>query len=190
MIQEPVTLWQYIGVDPIAAIGVVIAATGLYFAFLLIIRVLGQRVLSGMSGFDLLVVIVLGAVLGRATLGPTATLGTGLIALVTLFLLEALLGQLRRQPVMERIINNRPVLLMAGPEVLEDELARCHVTDAELHSRLRQAGVHQPQEVAAVILEATGGISVLSAGTLIDPTFLRGVRSAEHMPAELLAEEG
>lgn len=51
----------------------VISTTGLYGAFLLLSRMLGQRVLARLSGFDLLVVIVFGAIIGRAILGQVPT---------------------------------------------------------------------------------------------------------------------
>ncbi|MCM3659766.1 DUF421 domain-containing protein [Georgenia satyanarayanai] len=163
-----------------------VATVVLYLAFIVLTRSLGQRVLASLSGFDVLVVIVLGAVLGRAILGYSPTLSAGLIALVTLLSLEAVVGTLASRPRWERLANNRPVLLMAGSEILHDELRRTHVTESQLRSRLRQAGVRTDEEVAAVILEPTGSMSVLHRGVAIMPAMLDGVRSGERMPAELL----
>ncbi|MFH5823475.1 YetF domain-containing protein [Georgenia sp. AZ-5] len=66
----------------------------------------------------------------------------------------------------ERLVNSQAVLLMAGPTVLRDELHRLRVTEAELRARLRQSGIRSDREVAAVILEPTGTISVLRRGIL------------------------
>ena len=180
-------LWGHLGITPTAALAVVCATVLLYLSFIVLIRVLGQRVLSSLSTFDLLVVIVLGAVIGRASLGYTPTLAAGLLCLVTLVVLEGVIGQLRSGPLWGRWITSRPLLLMAGPTVLSEELSRSHVTESELRSALRQAGVRNDAEVAAVILEPTGRMSVLRRGVAVDRSMLAGVRGAELMPPELLA---
>ena len=61
------------------------------------------------------------------------------------------------------------------------------MTEAELRSRLRQAGIRNTDEVAAVVLESTGAISVLRRGVLLDLALLRDVRGAEQMPSDLLS---
>ena len=66
-----------LGVDAPGALAVVASAVGIYLAFLLMVRVLGQRVLSRLSTFDAVVVVMLGAVAGRAVLGDTPTLAAG-----------------------------------------------------------------------------------------------------------------
>jgi len=179
-------LWDYIGITPTRALSVVLAASVLYGAFVLATRVLGQRVLAGLAGFDLAVVMFFGAVLGRATLGPWPTLTGGLIALATLLLLEGAVGQVRRRPLWNAIINNQPALLMAGPEVFEDQLERFHITRDELHAALRRAGVRHSAEVAAVVLEAIGTLSVLRSCVPIDPDLLADVRGVDRLPPELL----
>lgn len=181
-------LWYYLGMPPLAAVAVVISAVVLYAAFILLSRVLGQRVLANLSGFDLLVVIVFGAVIGRAILGHFATLAAGLLALVTLLAMEAIIGKVTQHRFVERMVNNRPVLLMAGDQFVAEEMQRCHTTVAQVRSKLRQAGVRRHEEVAAVILEPTGDLSVLKCGETIDKEMLRGVRSAERMPTHLLSD--
>lgn len=179
-------LWDYIGITVPGAVAVVVATVVLYLAFVALTRLLGQRVLMSLSNFDLIVVIVLGAVLGRAALGQTPTMAGGLIALLTFFLLERMLGALGARPQWERLISNRPVLLMAGPTFQADQLRRHHISEAELRSRLRQAGIRHDAEVAAVVLEPTGAVSVLRVGELIDPAMLAGVEGRERLPRELL----
>ncbi|KAE8765020.1 DUF421 domain-containing protein [Georgenia thermotolerans] len=180
-------LWGYVGITPMGVVAVALATTVLYLAFIVLTRVLGSRVLASLSSFDLLVVIVLGAILGRATMGDTPTLSGGLVALVTLFTLEGLIGQLRKQPRWERFVANQPAVLMAGSRMLHEELRRQRITEAELRSRLRQAGIRSDAEVAAVVLEPSGTLSVLRRGEPLAPGMLAGVRGAEHLPRDLLA---
>ncbi|MBF6181750.1 DUF421 domain-containing protein [Nocardia otitidiscaviarum] len=170
---------ESLGITVEGALAVVFATAGMYFVMVVLVRLLGQRVLSGMSSFDLVAVIAFGAVIGRAALGDSPRLAGGIVALVTLMTIQALVGVVRGTRVGSRAVVNRPVLLMAGREVLESHMRTCHVSRAELYSRLRQAGIAHTEDVGAVIFEPSGTISVLRAGRPIDPNLLIGVVGAE-----------
>ncbi|MFW6597062.1 DUF421 domain-containing protein [Propionibacteriaceae bacterium Y2011] len=179
-----------LGITWLEALAVALGTAGVYLALLLIVRILGQRVLSGMSSFDLVAVIAFGSVLGRAALGESPRLAGGVVALLTLVVLQAITGQLRSYRFGARAISNRPVLLMAGEQVCEENLQRCHVHPSELQSRLRLAGVRNPGEVAAVVMEPSGAVSVLKRGEPIDPRLLSGVVGGADVPQELLGVPG
>ena len=179
-------LVQRLGIDAPHALAVVVSAVGIYLAFLLLVRIFGQRVLSGMSTFDVVITVMLGAVAGRVVLGHPPTLSAGVLGLGTLFVLEAAFGRLRSGVRGAALMNARAVLLMAGDRILDDNLRRAHVVEAELFGALRKAGVRHLGEIACVVFEPSGTISVLRRGTPIDPRLLAGVRDAELVPAHLL----
>ncbi|MGB3829668.1 MAG: YetF domain-containing protein [Ornithinimicrobium sp.] len=185
--REGLNLWDLLTVSPLESVAVVLSTIGMYVAMLLLVRVLGPRMLSGMSGFDLAAVIAFGAVIGRSALGEFPAFSAGLIALATLILLQGLVGMARRHRFGSALIDNHPVLLMAGERMLAEPMNRCHVLPGEVQSRLRLAGVRHPREVAAVILEPNGTISVLRRGQTIDPHLLSGVVGASQVPPELLS---
>ncbi len=172
-------------VSPTYALATIVSTIVMYIAFLVLTRLLGQRILSGLSSFDLAAVIVFGAIVGRATLGPAPTLGAGLVALVTLVLLQATLGQISHTR-RGSIINNHAVVLMAGNEIRHQALRDNRIGMDEFASILRIAGIRNDDEVAAVILEPTGEFSVLRRGFLIDPVLLDGVIGADDVPAHLI----
>ncbi|MET3176595.1 UNVERIFIED_ORG: hypothetical protein ABIB52_004470 [Arthrobacter sp. UYCu721] len=78
-------MWEELSVTPLQGLEVVVSTAGMYWALVVLVRVLGQRVLARMANSDLATVVALGAVIGRASLGYTPTLGAGLLALGTLF---------------------------------------------------------------------------------------------------------
>lgn len=181
--------WETLALTPIQAVDVVISAIGIYCGFFILIRILGQRTLANMSTFDFAGVVALGAVAGRAVLGYTPTLGAGLIALVTLLALQALVGQLRRTKTGARVVRNPPRMLMAGSKVLTGNMVRAHVVESELFAKLRSAGIRSQSEVACVILEANGTISVLRTGVGIDRYMLEGVVGADQLPEDFYGQE-
>ena len=126
------------------------------------------------------------SVLGRAGLGPSPNLGGGLVALVTLVIMQAIIGRIRAEKWGARAMSTKPVLLMAGSEVCTDQLRRCHVQPSELQAKLRLSGIRHFDEVAAVIFETSGAVSVLKRGVAIDPRLLSGVVGGSLVPPELL----
>lgn len=179
-------LWFYIGLTPLQALGVLAATVALYCFFLVMTRIVGQRVFVKMTGFDILLTIALSSLVGRAMMGHVPTAGAAILAVCTLLALEGLFGSLSRRPSLFRFINNEPVLLVADGAYLDDELRRTHITEHELQSRIRTAGIRSRQDVAAIILERSGELSVYSKGQLIDAELLAQVRSAARLPEELV----
>lgn len=179
-------MWHEYGLSWADAGRVIVSAVVLYVLVLALIRVMGQRTMASLSSFDLAAAVALGAVVGRAILGYTPTLAAGALGLLTLLVLQALTGQLRRFHPAAGLVNNRPYLLMAGPLAHQENLRRTHISEPELTARLRLAGVRDRAEVACVILESTGQISVLRAGIPIEPALLEGVVGAEQVPPSYL----
>jgi uncharacterized membrane protein YcaP (DUF421 family) len=85
---------------------------------------------------------------------------------------------------MEKVVDNEPLVLMAGDRILRDNLNKSRVTENDLWAKLREANVLDPQEVRAVVLETTGDISVLHGQpdrVALHPCLLRGVRDADRV---------
>lgn len=178
-------MWDRLGVDLLGAAAVVVGALGIYLVFLLLVRVFGQRPLARMSTSDVLIVLALGSIAGRVVLGKSVTLMAGAIALLVLFILRWVVERLLRSGWNRQLLRTPPVLLMAAGEVQHDLLTRCRVSDEELREVLREAGIRNATEVALVVFESTGAISVIRRGADIDPTFLDGVIGAERVPSSL-----
>ncbi|MDQ2740983.1 MAG: DUF421 domain-containing protein [Chloroflexota bacterium] len=180
-------MWNEIGLTWTDAGRIVVSAIGLYLFVLILIRVMGQRTMARLSSFDLAAVVALGAVIGRAILGYTPTLVAGALGLITLLMAQAITGQLRRFRMGSAAVNNRAYVLMAGDHIVAANLRRTHVSENEITAQLRLTGIRSRAEVACVILESTGEISVLRAGVPIEPEFLKNVTGAELVPATFLA---
>ncbi|MDQ7907628.1 DUF421 domain-containing protein [Phytohabitans sp. ZYX-F-186] len=162
------------------AIAVVVAAVVSYAALLLLIRLTGRRLLARLSVPDHAAGVAVGAVMGRAILGHTPTLLAGVVGLATLFGLHcaAVYGRGRR---LHRLVRTPPVLLVADGTVLPAQLRRAGISQDELRQRIRLAGVGCYRDVAAVVLETTGAISVLRHGATVAEDVFGDVRGKEHI---------
>lgn len=179
-------MWSHnLGITPLEALWVILSAIGIYGAFFILIRTAGQRALASWSTMDKAIVIAFGSVLGRVVLGYTPTLAAGVIGLATMFALFRLEAVLRRSK-RGTYFSSKPILLMAGDQVLQPGLRAARIVEDELYFKLRQAGIRNFSEVALVVLEPTGDISVLRRGELIDPLLLRRIPNRDSIPAHLL----
>jgi uncharacterized membrane protein YcaP (DUF421 family) len=169
-----------LGIDPLAAVRVVVATVAMYLLFVALVRISGQRSLVALSGYELACVAASGAVLGRTTLLEVPTLGTGVVALTTLFAVQRLLGRCRRSRAVRRLLDRDPVLLMDAGGMQHEAMRRVRVTEDEVRQRLRLAGIGDPREVGWVVLERSGQISVVRASSGLDPALLTDVRAQAH----------
>lgn len=167
------------------ALAVVVSTTAIYLVFLLLTRLTTHRILTGMSSFDLAAAMIFGAIVGRTTLGPVPTLAAGLIALLTLVALQMTLGSLAHSEAGYRIFSNQPILLVADGDIVQSNLRKTHLNETEVRIKLRGAGVTSLRDVAAVILEPTGALSVLRSGP-ISINMLADVVGADQLPPHLV----
>lgn len=183
------TFGDLLGITWLQALAVVVGTVAMYALLLLILRVIGQRMSARLATHDMVAIIILGAIAGRSTLGHTPTLAGGAIALVTLFIMRSILGHIRHNPHGDLLINTPPIVVMARTNIFPDALRHARVTEAELWMALRQAGVRNDDEIAAVVLEPNGHFSVLRRGVPIDPRILQHVDGADRIPREFIGDK-
>ncbi|MGI8458588.1 MAG: hypothetical protein ACR2LI_10805, partial [Propionibacteriaceae bacterium] len=123
---------ELLGISDIEAFAVVVSTVSMYLLLLLLVRLLGQRRLANLSSFDFGAAVAVGAVLGRAALLERPTLAAGVLVLVTLFLLQLVVGRLRLFRRIDHLVNRPPMLLMAGSELLTENLRRTDIVEDEL----------------------------------------------------------
>ena len=180
--------WSWITTTGTSIAMVVLSALGIYIALIVFTRLAGLRSFSKLSSFDFAITVAIGTVLASTILLPDPPLLQAIIGLATLYGIKLVVSILRRRyaPI-SRLVDNTPVLLMAGKEVLHDNMQREQMTMDDLRAKLREANVIHPGQIRAVVMETTGDVSVLHAdpdGPALDPDLLRGVDGAEYLTEE------
>ena len=165
-----------------AVLMVVVTAIGMYAALILLTRLFGLRSFSKMSGFDFAVTVSIGSVLAGTVLTPNPPLLQALVALATLYALQIGLAAWRaRSSAVANAVDNQPVLLMAGAEILHENLRRVNVTETDLRAKLREANVLSYESVRAVVFESTGDVSVLHGDGPLDLDLLTDVDGVDRL---------
>jgi uncharacterized membrane protein YcaP (DUF421 family) len=147
---------------------VLVVGTPAYAALVLLLRASGKRTLAKLNAFDLIVTVALGSTLATVLLSKSVALVEGLAAFVLLAGLQYLVAWLSvRSPRFSDLVKSEPTLLLHRGRFLEAAMRAQRVTRAEVVAALRSSGVAEPGQVAAVVLETDGSLSVVpEAGTV------------------------
>lgn len=137
-----------------------------YVALVLMLRVSGKRTLSKLNAFDLVVTVALGSTLATVLLSKDVALAEGLTAFAVLIALQFAVtwGSVRWRAVAD-VARSEPSLLVRSGQLLPDAMRRERITEDEVRGALRAWGVLDLKEVAAVVLEPDGALSVISGGS-------------------------
>lgn len=157
---------------------VLLSAGAMLAAIILSVRIIGLRSFSKMSSFDFAVTVAMGSLLAAVTLSGSS-LADGAVAAAALLLIQAAVAYGRIRFGASTVVDNQPLLLMAGPTMLEDNMRRARVTADDVRAKLRQANIHRYDQVRYVVLETTGDVSVVHGDGPLEPGILDDVKGAE-----------
>lgn len=166
-----------------AVLMVVLSTAGIYTSVVALTRISGLRSFATMSSFDFAMTVAIGSLIASTAVSSDPPLARSLVALASLFLLQALVAALRRRSgKMQKAVDNEPILLMVGSHIITENMSKARVTEDDLWSKIREANVIDLARLRAVVMETTGTISVLHGdpgGPPLDPRVLAGVRDGE-----------
>lgn len=160
---------------------IVVSAVVIFLWLLVTVRVTGLRTFSKMASVDFAVTIATGTVVASTVTSASTTVVQGAVALAALLGIQAGFAVLRRRAGWSSVLENTPTLLMAGPDLLHDNLRRTRVSVDDVKAKLREANVLRYDQVRAVVLETTGDISVLHGDVALELDLVRGVRGVERL---------
>ncbi len=139
---------------------VVVSTLGIFAAVVTYTRIVGLRSFSKMSSFDFAITVAIGSLMAMVALS-NSSLVEGAVALATLYGVQFVIGLGRRHHKVSRVVDNQPLVLMAGQRMLSDNLRQARMTQDDVRAKLREANVYNYESIRAVEFETTGDISVL-----------------------------
>jgi len=168
---------KWILTSPETILWILLSTVAIYITIIILTRIFGKRSFSKMSSFDFACTIAIGSIIASTLLTSSVTLIEGFFGLLGIYLLQGLTAYLRLSKKVREIVDNNPLMLMKGSEILHENLKTAKVTEDDLKAKLREANVIDLKNVKCVVFETTGDISVLhDDGTKqIDPWLISGV---------------
>jgi uncharacterized membrane protein YcaP (DUF421 family) len=133
-----------------------------YLALVVFLRLSGKRTLAKMNAFDFVVTVSLGSTLATVLLSSSVAFASGVTALALLVVLQYGVARAYLSvPPLRRLVKAEPTLLIHDGRLLHDALRHQRLAPEEVLQALRHQGIADVEEVAAMVLETDGSISVL-----------------------------
>lgn len=154
--------------DSLGGLVRVVVVSGLAYAWLvLVLRVAGKRSLAKLNAFDLVVTVALGSTLATVLLSKDVALVEGILAFASLAILQWLVSTLSiKWSAFRRLVRSQPRLLLENGRYCSSAMAAERVTRSEVDAAIRNAGRGRIEDVAAVVLETDGSMSVIGRSDL------------------------
>lgn len=152
---------------------VLIIGTLAYFSLVTILRVSGKRTLAKMAAFDLVVTVAFGSTLATVLLTKDVTLAEGILAFGVLAALQFIIAWSLRFKGFRRVIKSEPRILLVNGKLDEKALKDERLTLADVTAAVRGVGIGSLENVAVVVLEVDGSLSVIENGKLGNASALK-----------------
>ncbi len=141
---------------------IVIRASVIFLLLFVLLRLLGKRQLGQMTPFEFVALVVLGDFVQQAITHNDFSITAGALAVATFGFWSLAFGWLSyRSKNLRRLFEGQPRILVQHGEMLEPILQRDKITQEEVLSEMRLAGIFRLSDVEWGILEPCGKISFL-----------------------------
>ncbi len=141
---------------------IVLRASAIFILLYVLLRLYGKRQLGQMTPFEFVALVVVGDFIQQAITHNDFSITAGVLAVATFGFWSLVLGWISyRSDTMRRLLEGQPRILIQDGKLLDNILERDKITEAEVLSEMRLAGIARIDEVQWGILEPSGKISFL-----------------------------
>ena len=141
---------------------IVLRASAIFILLYVLLRLYGKRQLGQMTPFEFVALVVIGDFVQQAITHNDFSVTGGVLAVATFGFWSLVLGWVSyRSDTMRRLLEGQPRILIQDGKLLDKILERDKITEAEVLSEMRLAGIAKLDEVEWGILEPSGKISFL-----------------------------
>jgi uncharacterized membrane protein YcaP (DUF421 family) len=141
---------------------ILIRGTAMYWFLFMIFRFVVRRDVGAVGIADLLIFVIVADAAQNAMAGEYKSITDGFILVATLIAWNVLFDYLSfRYETLRRILEPPPLLLVKNGRMLKRNMRKELLTEQELWSKLREAGVASLAEVKQAYMESDGQISVI-----------------------------
>lgn len=160
-------------------IRVIVIGVATYVALVFLLRITGNRTLSKMNSFDLVVTVAFGSTLSSILIDDSITFTLGIAALALLIFLQFVVTWLSvRSKAISSLVKTQPTLVLKDGQFLQDAMKKTRITESEIRSAVRKHGHGGVELIHAVVLETDGSLSVVAQSSQGSSSALQGVRGA------------
>jgi uncharacterized membrane protein YcaP (DUF421 family) len=136
-------------------------AAAVYVFMLIVVRALGKRTVGNFSAFDLIVALMLGEVVDEIIYGDVlfSQGAVAITAIAALAYADSWLAYFDHG--MEAVLEGKPTIIVRDGRFDRRGMRSERMTEKDVMSHLRQAGIHDMREVHLAIVEMDGAVSIM-----------------------------
>lgn len=155
---------------------IVLVGAASYVMLVILLRLAGKRVLAKLNAFDLVVTVALGSMLASAVLSQDIRYVDAVTGMVLLIGAQWVVSRVTTWlPGGRRFVNAEPTLVVRSGQILDKSLARVRLTRGEVLQAVRSSGNGGLNDIAAVVLEPDGSLSVIGHSSAGDERALSNI---------------
>jgi uncharacterized membrane protein YcaP (DUF421 family) len=141
----------------------VVRAAAVYLALLLLFRIVGKRTLAETGAFDFVLLLIIAEATQQAMIDDDNSMTNAFLIIVTLLTLNIGFSFLKqRSPLVDRLIDDVPLLIVVDGNPLKDRMDRARVDERDILQAARETqGLARLDQIQYAVLERDGAISVV-----------------------------
>lgn len=141
----------------------ILRGLAVYLFLLVVFRIGGKRSLAEITTFDFVLLLIIAETTQQALLGEDFSLVNCFLLVATLIMVDYFLALWkRRHPLVDKVLDGTPLVLMDNGRMLADRMKECRVNaDDILTAARRDHGLERLDQVKFAVLERSGGISII-----------------------------
>ena len=142
---------------------IIFVRTLILYAFIVVmLRLMGKRQIGQLQPSELVVALIIADLAAVPMSNTGIPLISGLIPIITLFILEELLSYIAmKSESLRGIISGKPSILIERSIIMEEELRRIRYNLNDLLEQLRLKNFSNLEDIEYAILETSGQLSVI-----------------------------
>ena len=141
----------------------VVRAAAVYLVLLLLFRIVGKRSLGETGAFDFVLLLIIAEATQQAMIDDDNSMTNAFLIIVTLLALNIGFSLLKQRfPLVDRLIDDVPVLIVVNGNPIKDRMDRARVDERDILQAARETqGLARLDEIKYAVLERDGAISVV-----------------------------
>ncbi len=134
----------------------------MFFITLVAVRITGKRSIGQLAPFDLVVIIIMGSAAALPLEEEDIDLVHGIIPIIVMAMLQYILSVINMHwRAAEKVTQGMSTPVVVNGIVMQENLKKERISEADLHIILRQAGADKVEDLALAVMEPTGQLSIV-----------------------------
>ncbi len=140
----------------------ILRAAVVYLVLLVLFRITGRRSLAQITTFDFVLLLIIAEATQQAMIDDDNSMTNGFLVITTLLSLDlGLLALSGRSRIIDRLINDAPLVLVDDGRLLQERMTKSRVSEGDILQSARQQGLERMEQIKYAVLERSGNISII-----------------------------